>query len=81
MKSLILVGATVLWLGSGNQFRAEANHACEVRRRNLGDRKVVKKLCTFLELDFQPQMVKGGGFKPPAYTSRQHVLVGKAPEK
>ncbi len=37
----------------------------------------LKDLAPFLELTFEPQMVLGGGFGPPALTVSQHALVGK----
>ena len=40
----------------------------------------LKRICQFLCLEFQPEMVRGGGFTVPHYTSKQHSLVGKAPD-
>lgn len=38
---------------------------------------VLEQLSPFLGLDFEPQMLIGGGFGPPALTVSQHALVGK----
>ena len=40
----------------------------------------VKRLCTFLELDYQPSMLNADGFKVPGYTTAQHSLVGSVPQ-
>ncbi len=36
--------------------------------------------CNFINIDYQPQMIKGDGFKVPSFTRKQHALVGKKPE-
>lgn len=41
---------------------------------------VLKRICHFLGIDYQSQMVRGGGFTVPQYTSRQHSLVGRPPD-
>jgi hypothetical protein len=40
----------------------------------------MKRICRFLCIDFQPEMVQGGGFTVPTYTAKQHALVGKPPD-
>ncbi len=40
----------------------------------------VNKLCTFLGLEFQPNMLRADGFKLPGYTTKQHSLIGSAPQ-
>jgi hypothetical protein len=40
----------------------------------------LKKICLFLNLQYQPQMIQGGGFKVPGYTIQQHSLIGKEPD-
>jgi hypothetical protein len=40
----------------------------------------VRRICQFLELDYQPEMLNAGGFKVPGYTSSQHALIGAAPQ-
>jgi hypothetical protein len=42
--------------------------------------KSLRSLCEFLEIDYQPGMVKATGFTPPAYTTGQHTLIGLKPE-
>lgn len=41
--------------------------------------RVIRRLCRFLELDFDPAMLDANGFTPPTYTTRQHQLVGRKP--
>jgi hypothetical protein len=41
---------------------------------------ILEGICNFLNIDYQPQMLQGQGFHVPQYTSRQHSLVGKAPD-
>jgi hypothetical protein len=40
----------------------------------------LQRLCSFLGWDYQPRMLGGSGFAPPAYTRRQHSLVGGKPD-
>jgi len=40
----------------------------------------LKSICSFLDIGYQSQMVKGGGLKVPQYTSKQHSLIGKGPD-
>ncbi|MGC9399063.1 MAG: sulfotransferase family protein [Anaerolineae bacterium] len=37
----------------------------------------VAHLCDALELAFEPSMLSASGFHPPAYTTRQHQLIGR----
>jgi hypothetical protein len=37
----------------------------------------IEKLCLFLDLDFEPEMMKGNGLRVPEFTDKQHHLVGK----
>lgn len=41
---------------------------------------ILKRLCAFLTIDYQPQMTKASGFRVPKYTSEQHALVGRKPD-
>ena len=41
--------------------------------------EILTKLCVFLGLEFEPEMVTGKGFKAPGYTAKQHAMVGSAP--
>lgn len=40
----------------------------------------IKSLCSFLDLEFQEQMLMGRGFLVPQYSRSQHRLVGTAPD-
>jgi hypothetical protein len=42
---------------------------------------VLKKICDFLEINYFPEMLQGGGFKVPEYTIKQHLLLGKPPDR
>ncbi len=41
----------------------------------------LQKLCDFLGIKYEPEMIKATGFRPPRYTSKQHDLVGQYPNK
>ncbi|SDL63244.1 Sulfotransferase family protein [Catalinimonas alkaloidigena] len=41
----------------------------------------LRKLCAEINLEFHPNMLTGNGLQTTVYNSRQHALVGKAPEK
>jgi len=41
--------------------------------------KTIRDICNFLEIDYQETMIEGTGFRTPAYTKKQHSLVGKGP--
>ncbi len=40
----------------------------------------LRKLCKFLDIDYNHQMLTGQGFRIPGYTQKQHMLVGCAPD-
>ncbi len=40
----------------------------------------LRKLCEFLDIDYDHKMLTGQGFQTPDYTQKQHVLVGSAPD-
>jgi len=42
--------------------------------------ETLREICLFLNMEYQPQMIQGGGFKVPGYTTRQHSLLGKKPD-
>ncbi len=72
------------WLGQvGQGVAAESYLGSErcvrVRYEDLimNPEAVLQTLTPFLELSFEPQMVMGQGFSPPALTASQHALVGK----
>jgi len=39
----------------------------------------IKQLCSFLNIDYHYEMIKGYGFNVPRFTKEQHLLVGKPP--
>jgi hypothetical protein len=41
----------------------------------------LRDICNFLGLEYQPQMIRGSGFKVPRYQDKQHALIGKEPDK
>ena len=41
---------------------------------------VLRGLCAFLELEYEPKMVTGAGFDVPEFTKAQHSLVGEPPD-
>jgi hypothetical protein len=66
-------------------FRAEALYGSERVKRVryedvvLNPEMSIKEICTFLDIAYEPAMINGGGFVVPAYTAKQHDLVGKGP--
>lgn len=40
----------------------------------------LRRICAYLDIDYQPEMTKGSGFRLPEYTSEQHQLIGKTPD-
>lgn len=42
--------------------------------------KTLKKVCNFINIEYQSDMIKGNGFKVPRYSHGQHTLVGKKPD-
>jgi hypothetical protein len=47
----------------------------------LAPETALRDICSFLDLEYQPQMIKGSGFKVPRYQDKQHALIGKEPDK
>ncbi|MGP1384734.1 MAG: sulfotransferase family protein [Thainema sp.] len=41
----------------------------------------IKKICNFLELGYQPEMLSATGFRLPSYTISHHQLIGKSLDK
>lgn len=41
----------------------------------------LRKLCSAIDIEFDPAMVEGSGFAVNTYSRGQHALVGKAPEE
>lgn len=77
--------ASILWaerLGYG--FALEAAYPDDTVRVKYEDIvrepiKTMKTLCDFLKIDYVDQMVSGSSFLVPAYTRKQHALVGSPP--
>jgi len=42
--------------------------------------EVLRPLCQFLDLDYEPRMLNATGFNPPTYTTKQHTLIGQKPD-
>jgi hypothetical protein len=40
----------------------------------------LRRICEFLELEYEPSIVAGSGFRVPIYTRRQHDLIGRPPD-
>jgi hypothetical protein len=40
----------------------------------------LEKLCTYVEINYEPGMSQGTGFRVPEYTAHQHSLVGSVPD-
>lgn len=46
----------------------------------LGPGNTLRRICEWLGVSFQPQMVEGSGFVIPKYSSKQHRLIGNRPD-
>jgi len=81
-------GAALSWAKRMSQYVAVES--------SLGSKKIVRvrfedlvldpettliSICGFLGIDYQSQMVRGGGLKVPQYTLKQHSLIGKGPDQ
>lgn len=57
-------------------------HIVRVRYEDLvlDPERVLRQLCSFLEVDYQSPMTEATGFKPPGYTTGQHALIGHKPD-
>ncbi len=42
--------------------------------------KECRRICDFLNITFEPNMIAGADFRVPSYTESQHQLVGQAPD-
>jgi hypothetical protein len=47
----------------------------------LEPERTLREVCKFAEIEFLDSMVEGSGFVVPAYTKRQHSLVGSRPDR
>lgn len=43
--------------------------------------QALKQLCAFIDVPYEAKMLNGGGLKLPAFTKKQHSLIGKAPQQ
>ncbi len=41
----------------------------------------LRKICQFIDIEFDPLIANGGGFSVPEYTKNQHTMIGKPPDK
>jgi hypothetical protein len=42
--------------------------------------KTIRRLCTALDLPYEPGILRANGFQPPGYTASQHTMIGKRPD-
>jgi hypothetical protein len=42
--------------------------------------ETLRSVCDFCGIEFVEGILSGGGFRPPAYTKRQHKLIGSGPD-
>ncbi len=42
--------------------------------------ETLKQICSFVDIEYTQDMIKGDGFKLPSYTKHQHKLVGTPPD-
>jgi hypothetical protein len=66
--------ASESWGGSARMLRVRYEDLV------LNCESEVRRICRFLGLDFDANMLKADGFKVPGYTSNQHALIGSAPQ-
>lgn len=73
-----------LWVGKVGQGLAAETHFGPARCRRVryedlvgSPEDVLRDLAPFLGLSYEPQMLTGRGFGPPAFTEKQHALVGQ----
>lgn len=59
---------------------AEGNCLMRVRYEDLVENpsRVLKEICAFIDIPFEPGMLKGGGLKLPDFTRKQHQLIGQS---
>jgi sulfotransferase family protein len=68
--------------GLAAEVRWGASRVARVRYEDLLEdpETTLRRLCRFLEIEYQARMLKADGFRVPEYTRNQHLLVGKAPD-
>jgi hypothetical protein len=61
---------------------AEAENCLRVRFEDLltEPTKTMQKVCAFIDVPFDRNMLNGGGLQLPVFTRQQHDLVGKPPQ-
>jgi phage gp36-like protein len=61
---------------------AEGDNCLRVRYEDLVNQPavVMEKICHFIDIPFDTNMLKGGGLKLPKFTQGQHRLVGSTPQ-
>jgi len=42
--------------------------------------ETVRRLCSELDLTYEPRILRADGFQPPGYTASQHKLIGQRPD-
>lgn len=83
-----IVEAAQLWIGRvAHGVALETSPTLGPRTMRIRYEDVVtspestlKALCGFCEIEFRPEMLKGGRFDVPESTQHQHSLVGRPPE-
>lgn len=62
---------------------AEGKSLMRVRYEDLvsDPGQLLKEICAFIDIPFDPEMLNGGGLKLPAFTRRQHGLIGQSPNR
>lgn len=60
---------------------AEGNSLMRVRYEDLvaEPARILEEICAFIDIPFEPEMLKGGGLKLPEFTRKQHHLIGQSP--
>jgi hypothetical protein len=61
-------------LGQDRILRVEYNTLVE------NPMSTIRDICSFLAIDYQPEMIEGKGFNVPKFQSEEHALVGKKPD-
>lgn len=61
----------------------EENQIMRVRYEDMisNPEATLRELCSYLEIDYQPEIIKARGFKVPSYQSAEHALIGKEPDR
>jgi hypothetical protein len=68
--------------GLAAESTLEKNRIMRVKYEDLvqNPEMILKRLCTYLDIDYQPEMIKANGFRAPRYSLSQHTLIGKPPD-